>query len=51
MTIERDALVCAGLPSPHATGWAEAAKKIAEAGDDTLTMGEFGDSADQDLSW
>ena len=32
-------------------GWAEAAKKIAEAGDDALTMGEFGNAADKDLTW
>ena len=27
-------------------GWAEAARKIAEAGDDALVMGEFGNLAD-----
>jgi antitoxin MazE len=32
-------------------GWAEAAKKIAEAGDDALVMGEFGNAADTELAW
>jgi antitoxin MazE len=51
MTIERGALVLRRPAKRARTGWAEAAKKIAEAGDDALTMGEFGNSADQDLSW
>jgi antitoxin MazE len=33
------------------TGWAEAARKIAEAGDDALVMGEFGNAADAGLTW
>jgi antitoxin MazE len=31
--------------------WAEAARKIAEAGDDALVMGEFGNQADAELAW
>jgi antitoxin MazE len=51
MTIEGDALVLRKPASPARTGWAEAAKKIAEAGDDALVMGEFGNEADEGLVW
>jgi antitoxin MazE len=33
------------------SGWAEAARKIAEADDDPLVMGEFGNAADDELVW
>ena len=32
-------------------GWAEAARSIAEAGDDELVMGEFGNAEDSELVW
>jgi antitoxin MazE len=32
-------------------GWAEAAKRIAEAGDDALVWPEFGNAGDADLKW
>ena len=32
-------------------GWADAAKRIAEAGDDTLVWPEFGNVGDADLKW
>jgi antitoxin MazE len=51
MTIEGGALVLRRPASPARTGWAEAAKKIAEAGDDALVMGEFGNAADTELTW
>jgi antitoxin MazE len=51
MTIEGGALVLRRPASPARTGWAEAARKIAEAGDDALVMGEFGNAADEDLAW
>ncbi len=51
MTIEGGALVLRRPASPARTGWAEAAKKIAEAGDDALVMGEFGNVADTELTW
>jgi antitoxin MazE len=37
--------------SPARAGWAEAATKIAGAGDDALVMGDFGNAADEDLVW
>lgn len=51
MTIEGGALVLRKPASPVRTGWAEAARKIAEAGDDALVMGEFGNAADTELAW
>ena len=51
MTIEGGALVLRRPASPARTGWAEAAKKIAEAGDDALVMGEFGNADDRELAW
>ena len=51
MTIEGGALVLRRPASPVRTGWAEAASKIAEAGDDALVMGEFGNAADAELAW
>jgi antitoxin MazE len=51
MTIEGNALVLRRPASPVRAGWAEAARKIAEAGDDAPVMGEFGNAADTDLVW
>jgi antitoxin MazE len=51
MTIEGGALVLRRPASPVRTGWAEAARKIADAGDDGLVMGEFGNAADAELAW
>ena len=39
------------LASPARKGWAKAAEKIAEAGDDALILGEFGNAADTELAW
>jgi len=51
MTIEDSALVLRRPASPPRTGWADAAKRIAEAGDDELVMGEFGNAGDSELVW
>ena len=51
MTIEGGALVLRSPVSSARTGWAEAAKEIAEAGDDALVMGEFGNAGDAELAW
>ena len=51
MTIEDGALVLRRPASPVRTGWAEAAKSIAKAGDDELVMGEFGNAEDAELDW
>ena len=46
MTIEGGALVLRRPASPARKGWAEAARMVAETGDDALVMGEFGNAAD-----
>ena len=51
MTVEGDALVLRRPASRVRAGWAEAAQKIAEDGDDELVMGEFGNAADRKTSW
>lgn len=51
MTIENDALALWRPAHPPRAGWAEAAKRIAEAGDDELVMGEFGNADDAELVW
>ena len=51
MTIEDGALVLRRPASPVRTGWAEAAARIAEAGDDELVMGEFGNAEDSEFVW
>jgi antitoxin MazE len=51
MTIEDGALMLRRPASPARTGWAEAARRIAEDGDDELVMGEFGNADDSELVW
>lgn len=51
MSIEDGALVIRKPAAAARVGWAEAAKKIAEAQDDRLVMGEFGNEGDEDLKW
>jgi antitoxin MazE len=51
MTIEDGALVLRKPAKPARAGWAEAAQKIAERGDDALVMGEFGNESDAELVW
>jgi antitoxin MazE len=51
MTIEGGALVLRRPARPARAGWAEAAKKVAAAGDDALVMGEFRNEADAELAW
>ena len=51
MTIEGGAIVLRPPARPSRSGWAEASKKIADAGDDELVLGEFGNASDKDLSW
>ena len=51
MSIEDGALVLRRPANPPRQGWAEAAAKIADHGDDKLVMGEFTNAADADLRW
>ncbi len=36
---------------PVRAGWAQAARKIAQAGNDQPVMGEFGNADDAELAW
>jgi antitoxin MazE len=51
MTIEGDALVLRRPAGSVRVGWAEAAQKLANLGDDRLVMGEFGNEGDKDFVW
>ena len=51
MTIEDGALVLRKPARPARTGWAEAARRIAETGDDKLVMGEFGNAGYSEMVW
>jgi len=51
MTIEGNALVLRKPEKMVRTGWADAARKIAECSDDELVMGEFGNATDAELVW
>lgn len=48
MTVEGSALVIRKQRKTVRKGWAEAAKRIAEAGDDALVLGEFDNSPDSE---
>jgi antitoxin MazE len=51
MTVERNALVVRRIPPARRSGWAEAAKKIAAAGDDSLALGDFTNENDAEIVW
>ena len=51
MEIEKDALVIRQAPKQAREGWAEASKVVADAGDDALVMGEFGNADDTESTW
>ena len=51
MTVEDAALVIRKpSPAPRA-GWAEAARKIAQANDDVAVMGDFANADDAENTW
>ena len=51
LTIERGALVLRRPAKARRAGWAVAAQKIAESGDDSLVLGEFSNEDDAGLNW
>ena len=51
MTIENHALVLRPAPQSRREGWAEASRRIAESGDDTLAWPEFANADDAHLKW
>ena len=51
MEVENDALVIRRPQKVVREGWAAASKGLAEAGDDALVMGEFGNADDAEMTW
>ncbi len=51
IAIERGAIVLRPARRNPRRGWAEASRKLAEAGDDKLVWPECGNRDDEDLQW
>jgi antitoxin MazE len=51
LSLEAGRLVLAPAKRHPRAGWADAAERIAEAGDDALAWPEFGNAGDADLKW
>ena len=51
LTVEGDAVVLRRPAGRVRAGWAEAARQLADAGDDSLVIGEFANEEDVELSW
>ncbi len=51
MRVEGDALVLRRPKTAPRTGWAEASRRLAEAGDDALVLPEFANEEDAELQW
>lgn len=51
LSLDDDRIVLAPVRRHPRAGWAEAAKRIAESGDDALAWPEFGNADDADLEW
>jgi antitoxin MazE len=51
MLVEGDALILRRPKAAPRSGWAEAARQLAAAGDDSLVMPEFTNEEDAELAW
>ena len=51
LSVENDALVIRKPAQAARAGWGEAAKALAHDNDDVLVMGDFGNDADESLTW
>jgi len=51
LSVENNALIIRKPAQATRAGWSEAAKALAQANDDVLVMGDFGNEADEDLKW
>jgi antitoxin MazE len=51
MTLEEGRIVLAPVERRARAGWAEASKRLAEAGDDAPVWPEFANADDQTLDW
>ncbi|MBU3648382.1 MAG: AbrB/MazE/SpoVT family DNA-binding domain-containing protein [Limnohabitans sp.] len=51
VSVENDSLVIRKPSQAPRSGWGDAAKALAQANDDVLVMGDFGNEVDEDLKW
>jgi len=51
LSLDKDRIVLAPVQRHPRAGWAEEAKRLAEAGDDALAWPEFGNAGDAELKW
>ena len=51
LSLDDGRIVLAPVKSHPRAGWAEAAKRLAESGDDALVWPEFGNAEDAELEW
>jgi antitoxin MazE len=51
LSLDDGRIVLAPVKKHPRAGWADAARRIAEAGDDALVWPEFGNAGDADLKW
>jgi antitoxin MazE len=51
LSLDDDRIVLVPARRHPRAGWADAAKRIADAGDDALVWPEFGNADDADLEW
>jgi antitoxin MazE len=51
LSLEDGRIVLAPAKQHPRAGWADAARRIAEAGDDALVWPEFGNAGDVNLKW
>jgi antitoxin MazE len=51
LTLDSDRIVLVPARRHPRAGWADAARRIAEGGDDALVWPEFGNADDADLEW
>lgn len=51
LTVERDTIVLRKPAAPVRSGWAEAARQVAERGEDALAIGDFPNAGDDAFAW
>ena len=51
LSLDENRIVLAPVKRDPRAGWADAAKRLAEAGDDSLVWPEFGNADDTKLKW
>jgi antitoxin MazE len=51
LTLEQGRIILTPAKTHSRTGWAEAAKNIADSGDDGLVWPPFGNAGDDELAW